>query len=279
MKHSENRNGFLKAGVWMLGAALFITSCAQIREAAYTGATSAVSDRVEQEVYREVSGLLAGYSSMMLYQLAYTQAFMVGGYMIGTEDFAEGQGATWSLEAGDEDDFVRYTTERALLKRDDDGSSWWYLRYQPEEDSAIEYEIKMNRAMEPLEMYMLNPETGEVEHHTFDFENYQDEYEESYDQLDEDGFETAYYDLDDWEEYKEGTEMLRIGSRDFETTVLFYEGTPEQGDEEGEVRWWLTKEVPGHLVKYEMHDRAGGGVARGEMTDLREDYRPKFADF
>lgn len=270
-----SQRGVATASVIILTLSVVLASCSQVREAAYRGVTSAVSEKVEQEAYRGVSSMLAGYSAPMLYQLAYTQAFLVGGYGIGMEDFEEGQGAVWRIEAGDESNIVSYTTERALLKKDDT-SSWWYLRYQPEDDDALEYEIKMNRSMEPLEMYMKNPETGEVDHHVFDM---YDEETRDHRELEEDGFRTAYYNLDDWEEFKDGNETIRVGSRNIQTTRLLHQGTEEGGDTDTEVRWWVTEDVPGHLVKYEMRDKKDGGRALGEMTNLRDGYSPKFASF
>jgi hypothetical protein len=275
MLHIISHRGVAAVFAAVLISSLILVSCSQVREAAYRGVTSAVSEKVEQEAYRGVSSMLAGYSAPMLYQLAYTQAFLVGGYGVGMEDFEEGQGAVWRIEAGDENSSVSYTTERALLKKDDT-SSWWYLMYQPDEEDAIEYEIKMNRSMEPLEMYMKNPESGEVDHHLFDM---YDEETQDYRELEEDGFRTAYYNLDDWEEFKDGTEMIRVGSRNIQTTRLLHQGTEEGGDKDTEVRWWVTEDVPGHLVKYEMRDKKDGGHALGEMTDLRDGYTPKFASF
>lgn len=263
----------------LLGSMLLMTSCSQVREAAYRGATNAVSERVEEEVYRSVSSMLAGYTDMMLYQLAYTQAFMVGGFNVGVEDFEEGQGSTWVIEAGDGDQKTRYTAERALLQRNEDGSSWWYLRYQPDDQDAIEYEIKMNRHMEPMEMYLKSAEMDEPEHHEFDFDRYRDDYDDGYDQLEEDGFYTHMFEIEGWENYKQRTESMRIGSRTFNTTVLFYEGSEEEGDEGAEVWWWLSEDLPGQLAKYDMKDTKNGGSVKGEMTDLRDDYRPKFAGF
>ncbi len=255
-----------------------LVSCSTIQEATYRGVSTAVGEAVEREVYRGVSSMLAGYTSGMLYQLAYTQAFMVGGYAIGGEDFNEGQGSTWRIEASDGEATNSFTTERALLKKNDDGSSWWYLRYQPEGEDAIEYEIKMNAAMQPLEMYMKNPESGEVDHHEFDIYDQDREMEEQQ-KLEEDGYHTGYFHLEDWEQYREGTERFRVGSFTFDATILFYDGKTDDEDEDVEVRWWVAEGVPGELLKYEMKQLSQPGGASGEMIDLRDDYRPKFASW
>ncbi len=254
-----------------------IASCSQLQEAAYRGATAAVSSEVEQRVYLGVSSLISGYTSDMLYQLAYTQAFMIGGYGAGFEDFEEGQGAVWRMESGDSENRVGFTTERALVQKGDDGTSWWYLSYQPDDDDTIEYEIKFNRSMNPLEMYMRNPESGEVEHHVFRENGDAEAVDGDYDELREDGFHTAYFDLEEWEQYREGTETVRVGSNSFNTTILHYEGSEEEGDEHMSVRWWVTEDVPGQLIKYEMHDTNEDSRVTGEMLDFRDDYTVRFA--
>jgi len=256
---------------------LLITSCSTIREAAYGGLSNAVSDRVEREVEREVSRWLANYTEPMLYQLAFTQAFMVGGYGIGIEDFEEGEGTTWRMEARDGNESSGFTTERALLKKNDDGSSWWYLNYQPDGEDAIEYEVKVTRSFSPLEMYFKNPESGEVSHYVF--ENFEQDhgFDEEDEELESFGLNTNYMYLEEWEDYRTGTETLRIGNRSYETIVLFYDGELDDEDEDIEMTWWVSEDVPGHLVRYEMRERGREGYIRGEMTDRRTNYRARFA--
>jgi hypothetical protein len=267
------------SGLVLIIVLLLTTSCSTVREAAYGGFSNAVSDRVEREVEREVSRWLANYTEPMLYQLAFTQAFMVGGYGIGIEDFEEGEGTTWRMESRDGRDSNGFTTERALLKKNDDGSSWWYLNYQPDGEDAIEYEVKVTRSFTPLEMYFKDPQSGEVNHYVF--ENYEEAhgFDEKDDELEEYGFSTNYMFLEEWDDYRTGSETLRIGNRSYDTTVLFYEGEPGEEDEDMEVRWWVSEDVPGHLVRYEMRERGNdSGYIRGEMTDRRQNYRAKFAN-
>ena len=262
-------------GLFLFGLMIFLTSCSVVREAAYSGVSSAVGDRVEREVEREVSGMLAGYTEAMLYQLAYTQAFMVGGYGFGVEDFNEGQGATWVIESEERSGVNRFESERALLKINDDRSTWWYLRYKPENDDSIEYEIKMTSNFDPMEMYMRDPESGDVQHHVFDL--YSSEYRQSEAEMDEEGFGTENYFIEEWEELRIGYETVRVGSQSFNASVLRYEGTREEGDENTEAQWWVSEEVPGQLLKYRMIDKDDGSSVIGTLVDLKDGYTPKFA--
>lgn len=224
---------------------------------------------------KSMSDTFEGYTNMMFYQLAYTQAFHVGGFGIHPELFEEGEGTTWRIEAGDDNEINSYTTERALLKRNDDGSSWWYLSYQPEGDENLEYEIKMNRELEPLEMFMRNINTGEIDHHIFDTvgEDGQEAWE-SERELEEQGYHTSYFFLQDHEEYQQGTESVQIGNRSYESRVLAYSG--EDTEQEGEFRWWVAEDVPGHLVKYEITSENDSGKATGELVEISRNYQAKF---
>ncbi|MEX0662878.1 MAG: hypothetical protein WEA58_15005 [Balneolaceae bacterium] len=265
--------------IGVLGIAALVTGCGSVMQGASSGISSAISGAVSAEVERGVSGMLAGYSDAMLYQLAYSQAFMVGGYGVELEDFAEGEGSTWRVESGDEEESHSYTVERALLKKNEDGSSWWYFRYQPEEDEqSIEYEMKMTSELDPMEMYVRDPETGNVEHRVFSHQEEDEELREGEEEIEEAGYRTETYKLENWEDYREGEESITVGNYTFDSTVLLYEGTEEEGDEDVTIRWWLAEDVPGDLLKYVMTSESEGGSVVGEMTDLRRDYTPRFSE-
>ncbi|MEX0646750.1 MAG: hypothetical protein WEA56_14750 [Balneolaceae bacterium] len=271
------KQGVFELKGWRLYLLLLIaagtTSCMTVQEATNRAINRAVGNAVE----RSVSNMLSGYSNMMLYQLAYTQAFHVGGFGIHPELFSEGEGTTWRIDAGDDDEMNSYTTERALLKRNEDGSSWWYLNYQPEGDETLEYEIKMNQNLEPLEMYMRNVNTGEIDHHIFDTADADgEEAWESEKELEEQGYHTSYFFLQDHEEYQQGTEAVRVGNRSYESRVLAYSGTEEEEDLQTDFSWWVSEDVPGHLVKYEITNRNDSGRATGELVEVNRNYQPKF---
>jgi len=277
MRNFVERPLLMVAGGLVLVSFIVATACSSVMQAAGDGVTAAVSGAVEREVERSASAMIENYSSAMLYQLAYTQAFHVGGYGIGTDNFAEGEGTTWEIESESGEETSRFTSERALLKVNDDGSSWWYLRYQPENDDPIEYEILMTSAQDPLQMYVKDPRTGDVDHYTFD--HHREEMDEESEDLDEGGFNTFYTHRDEWEDYHDGTEEITIGGETYMADILFYQGTEEDGNEDVEVRWWIAEGVPGELIRYQMTDRSDdGGTARGEMTDRRTGYTAQFAE-
>lgn len=279
MDQNKNQGKFRTGLRWIyltVIAAIFTTSCMTIQDATNRAISTAVGNVVE----RNVSAMMSGYTSMMLYQLAYTQAFHVGGFGIHPDYFAEGEGTVWRIETGDDNEMNSYTAERALLKRDEDGSSWWYLNYQPDGDEALEYEIKMNRNLEPLEMYMRNVNTGEIDHHIFDTVTAEGEDAwESERELEEEGYQTDYYFLQEWEEYRRGTESVRISGRSYQSDVLAYTASDSENNEHVDFTWWVSEDAPGYLVKYEFTDRESSGRASGQMIEHKRGYQPKFARF
>lgn len=253
---------------------IITTSCMTVQDATNRAINRAVGNAVE----REVSSMMAGYSNVMLYQLAYTQAFHVGGFGIHPGFFEEGEGTTWLVESGDDDEMNSYTAERALLQKNEDGSSWWYLKYQPEgDDESLEYEVKLNSNLEPLEMYMRNVNSGEIDHHIFD--SAEEDGEETWQSdkaLEENGYQTDYFFMQNHEEYHQGTESVRINNRSYESDVLEYSGSDEENNEQVVFTWWVSEDVPGRLVKYEIMNQEEEGEVTGKLLEINNNYQPKF---
>ncbi|GEM_PF-1185338 len=270
---------FLAAAILVLA----VSACTTFEQSVRSTINEAVGSAIEQEL----GSRLAGYTDVMMWQLAYTQAFYMGGYGFAPDDFEEGQGATWRIEAVDRDDVSSFTAERALLKRNDDGSSWWYLKFDADEAPAVEYEVLLSADFVAREMYVQDPETGEVRHHEFSFDEEElaeaDRGDESVEDI---GYQTGYFYTEAWEPYRQQTERITTGAGRFETDLLLFTARDAQkyADEDQEeyanveYRWWVTREVPGELVRFEYRDLDEGGVLRGEMISLRDDYRARFAD-
>ncbi len=230
-------------------------------------ARSAVDQAIGAAVERELEAMLYGYTDLMLYQLAYTQMFHIGGYGLHHDEFEEGQGAVWRMVAIEDDERTTFTAERALLSREDDGSSWWFLKYTPEDAETIEYEILVDRDLNAREMYLKDPETDEIRHHRFTGDEQEEqERREGEESLEEAGYHTESFYPEDRDEYRVDRETVTIGAGSFETEVLYHE-------EDGfEYTWWLSDTVPGQLVKYLFKDTESGSTFEGEMMEMRDDY-------
>ena len=255
----------------LLCAVVIFNSCVTIDQAARTAVDQAVSTAVEQEV----EAMLAGYTDVMLYQLAYTQMFHMGGFGLHHEDFEEGEGATWRLDSQENDEVYTFTAERALLERTDEGLSWWYLRYDPQDEEALEYEILVDSDLYAKEMYFRDPETGDVRHHEFDFDDREEqEMRDGEESLDEAGYHTESYYIEELEEYRVDQARVSVGAGTFDADVLKHTG---EDHEDFEFTWWVTEDVPGQLIQYEYNDHDTGGIMRGELMELRDDYASTLA--
>lgn len=263
-----------KSALWALLSALIVVyaGCATVEEAARDAVGSAVGSAVEQRM----QSLLAGYTDPMLYQLAYTQAFHLGGFGIDHEAFEEGEGTTWRIEAADEEEVSSFTAERALLSLEDDGTSWWYLRYTPEGGEAYEYEVRIDRELQAREMYLRDPENDEVRHHEFASSGVEaDEEQESEEGLEEAGYRTDYHHLEQWDEYRTDRVSVDTGAGTFDADLLTFTPTDEEAGESYRYRWWVSEDVPGQLVRFEYEDLEEEGSLHGEMIELRRDYQPR----
>lgn len=282
-KNSERLNRLSRRVVFTLTSMIIISGCSIFEQSVQTAINSAVDTAVE----REMGSRMAGYSDVMMYQLAYTQTYFVGGYGVNADNFQEGQGSTWRVESSDREEEASYTAERALLQRQDGGSTWWYLRFDPEgeEDaSSAEFEVQLSADQQALEMYMQDPETGDIRHHQFSHNEEENiEAEEGEDSLEEYGYQTNAIYAESGGEYQERSEEVTVEAGTFQTDVLIYsaEEYNEENEEYGdrfEYRWWVTEDVPGHLVKFEYRNLQSDEVFRGELIEIRNDYEPRFAD-
>lgn len=265
-------SGKIKSFLLFCSVAVLFSSCWTLDRAARTAVDQAVSTAVE----REVEAMLAGYTDVMLYQLAYTQMFHMGGFGLHHDEFEEGQGATWRLDTEEDDEVYTFTAERALLERVDDGASWWYLRYDPQDEETLEYEILVDSTLHAKEMYFRDPESGDVRHHVFDFDDReQREMQEGEESLDEAGYHTESYYIEELEEYRVDQVRVLVGAGTFDADVLRHTG--EEDEDNFEFNWWVTDEVPGQLIQYEYTDHDTGGFTRGELMELRDDYTSTLA--
>lgn len=266
----------MTASILVLGMA----ACSVYEQSVRSAFDQAVSAAVE----KELSNVFAGYTDVMMYQLVYTQTFFLGGYGFSHQAFEEGQGATWRVESTDREDEISYTAERALLKKQDDGSSWWYLKFDADEAEPIEYEVLLTSDLQPREMYIRDPDTRDIRFHQFSYtEAERSEVEESEESLEGIGYQTHHFFVESWDDYRTESETITIGAGTFATELLLfssrdYEGYEDEDINHVEYRWWVSQNVPGELAKFEYRDLETDHVLRGELIELRDNYRPRFAD-
>ncbi len=281
-KLSRNRRWKVISGHSTTAVLLVLTAtgCMVFEQSVRTAIDGAVSSAIEQEL----GARLAGYTDVMMYQLAYTQTFYLGGYGFAPDTFEEGQGATWRVESVDRDEVSSFNAERALLKRNEDGSTWWFLKFDADDTEPLMFEVLYSANLEAREMYVRDPETREVRHHIFSYDADEvAETEEGEESLEEFGYQTNYFYAESWDQYRQDRETITTGAGTFDTDLLFVSTREmeEYDDEETydvEYRWWVSRDVPGELVRFEYRDLESEGTLRGELIEFREDYRARFSD-
>ncbi|MGM0739783.1 MAG: hypothetical protein ACQETM_11565 [Bacteroidota bacterium] len=163
------------------------------------------------------------------------------------------------------------------------------MKFNADDAKPVEYEVLHTAEFAAVEMYVRDPETGEVRHHEFTLdEEERAEVEEGDESIEEIGYMTGHFYTESWDPYRQEREWITTDAGRFEADLLHV--TPEDladyqdlEDVDGqpqnvEYRWWVTQEVPGDLVRFEYRDLEDGGVLRGELISLRDDYRARFAD-
>ncbi|MFP4374171.1 MAG: hypothetical protein ACLFPO_07560 [Spirochaetaceae bacterium] len=265
-----------------LGIALVVLAagCTSVDGVVSDALGAAVTGTTEQALERSVSR----WTDQTAFQMTYMQVFFLGGYGAGFDDFEEGQGATWEITSTDGEEDSSFIGERALLRRNEDGTSWWYLRFdsQEEEDEEFEYEVLVDEEYTALEIYLEDPETGEIRHREFE----QDPEGADAADGDEEWEEPTYDDEEilfdeDMSEYRRERVTVTVEAGTYETDLLVYEYSEEETGDSVEYRWWTTEEVPGDVVLYEWEDtaEAESGMLRGELIEVRSGYTTKFGAY
>ncbi|MCK4514575.1 MAG: hypothetical protein KAU31_04915, partial [Spirochaetaceae bacterium] len=208
---------------------------------------------------------MAAFENVMLFNVAYFQVLFLGGHDPSFDDFREGQGVTWEITGGDENDKSLFTAERALLKRNTDGTSWWFLGYQSEED-ALEYEVLMDDEYVPLEIVWRDADSGNTMRHAFD---YGEENEPP-----PAGEESVVYSDEFGDEYSRSTERITVRSGTYTAEHVTYEISDTETSARLEYHWWLVDDIPGDLVKYEYRqfDNGEENVICGELVAIDDGY-------
>lgn len=217
-------------------------------------------------------GGLAALENVMLFNVAYMQVLFLGGHDPGFDDFREGEGVTWEITGGDENDESSFTAERALLKRNPDGSSWWFIGYISEEE-ALEYEVLMDNAYVPLEIVWRDDDSGKTMRHTFNYGE-----EDAPPPTEEDA---VVYSEEFPDEHSLGRERITVRSGTYTAEHVAYEFNDTETDARLEYHWWLVDEVAGDLVKYEYRQFSDGGesMISGELVAMDDNYRTRLGAY
>lgn len=230
-----------------------LSGCFLIGEAVETGVSSAAS-AAGQEVGEAVGQQLAPAVNLPTYgtgawnqfmvsqaQVMFGRAFSAGGMWPAQATYTPGEWTKFrtTMSSGQESTALD-TLERAFLNETEDGNEWWRVRGVQQGDTWV-YEALVDPARgEVVRMRAKDPEGNVGEVPVTENTVYQ-----SPQRLTEESVEGATV----------GTERIDTPAGTFSARHVEY-----QGGTGGTITWYLSDEVPGEVVRYQIESQAGESV-------------------
>ena len=212
-----------------------------------------------------------------MFSVAYIYGFGFVWLESPAETYDVGTGTVWRISSSDEDEEMEVDSERALLAREADGSTLWYLRVafegeDPQEQFELEYEAWLDPDFEVREIAYRDPETGEIVRTTVP-EGRRDPREDE-DVEDLDSWEQDWEDW--WAQAEISRERITVGAGTFDTERLRYEEHDEETGELYRYDVWHTDEVPDRTVQFDYQSLEYEHRSRGELMSIGRDYSRRF---
>ncbi len=248
--------------VMLLLAGMIFSGCATVTDSlvggAVEGLSRAVSERAANAVYSRLAPkeklpppATPGWNQFMAIQaqIVFTYSFSPGGLWVSTTGYEPGEYTKFTMEQSDEEPVV---IERALLKRTDDGNEWWRVSWSEGEESWV-YEGLVNPSDgRLLRLRAKDAEGNEGEVPVSDQTIYSEPSE-----ISEESIEGATV----------GQESISTPAGTYNTDHVEYMSTTG----EGTLDWWITEQVPGGVVKYQLTDAKEGVVWTSTITATGSD--------
>ena len=262
----------------LLSAALVVLGGCASTIKAVIGLITEVDNTVAASIDAQRDAVETAYEEMatvettLLFNAAFFQAFFIGGFDPGFDDFADGEGVVWEITGSGNDGDVYFTTERALLQRNDEGS-WWYIAYRTEEQS-LEYEMLLDSSYAPAEIVWMDEESDEIVRQKLDFDESDEEATSGQEA-------SAAYSDELYDSYKRGQEQVTVGAGSFTTERIEWDIVDDETGNGLVYSWWVDSNVPGNLVRYEYRQKTGDetSVITGELLSIGRDYKTKFGAY
>ncbi len=255
----------------------FLGGCLSFEDLIYDATMGKTEARMNQAVADAVG--LGALEDSMIATIMYAQVFYAGGYGAGYEDFREGEGVSWNITSKDGNSESSVQVERALLKRNSDGTAWWFLRYKAENEEEFISEALVDKEYTLLKFRYHDEETDSVR----EWIPEQDQSAEGAEVEEETTEEVGFYD-GDFKNFSTGKVSVTVPAGTYSAEHFLIEDTyvPENADEQGyEVRyeWWLASSVPGDIVKYSWVNKTDDTAITGELTSNKTGYKTRLGSF
>ncbi len=255
----------MKKGFLLVMACLILLS-----GCAFNTVRAGISASIEQRVTDHYLSVFELQMHRVNFSMIYTQTFSLGGFAHGHTNFSQGDSVTWKVEAHDQGMSSSYTTQRALVAKQIDGTSWWYLSLTSDE-GEFAYAMLADAELAPLTIRFMDPNTGKPAELPFEkptkeayaqTDAYPGMLPESYDE------EIVIRDPRDLLDHTISTERITVGAGSFDTKKLEYSyEDPDTGETFG-YTWWVNSQVPGELVRFIWGDPKDESFMKGEITRI-----------
>ncbi|MFP4364525.1 MAG: hypothetical protein ACLFR1_11745 [Spirochaetia bacterium] len=196
------------------------------------GPREEVESELEWSGVEEAAETAEAQPYILLFRSIYWSVFAAGGFYFGDQSFSEGQGVRYrmSYDTGEE-----YIVERALLEDTEEGQ-WRMLRHVADEEGVFYYEYLVDEQDRLARILYSAPGVDGVHEYIPDDDSFP--WINSLTKYDEQRYQTL----------SERSETVEVQAGSFETDVI------EFSDDDYSIKWWLSSEVPGFLVRLESVD-------------------------
>lgn len=250
---------------------------AVIATAVVLSGCSVISGVVGTATDKAVSAAMQPTIQQAQFSIVYSQVFFLGGFGMDYGDAKLGQLLEWKMDATDSSGTDTLWADRALLRKEADGSEWWYLAYRTNEDN-LEYAVKLDSDYNPLLLRFKNKETGQIQELKYD----KAEAQKGQEQMKQNQAgasapassrsDNVLTDQSAYAQYKTGTETITVGAGTF-TCDKLQDTYTDSNDTTTKVTytWWVSKDLPG-LVKYDWENLKDKSSAKGELVKRQDGF-------
>lgn len=239
-----------------LASPLALGGCASLLDRAIDVASDRAGSVIGDAIGQRVGEAVAGHTLVAMNQLTpeLTQAYAMGvfmtlyyhgGYAWSGKAYQVGDYTQWEGHQMAQGDFF----EKALLKREADGSEWWRVRVQDTEDGKTEEAV-----FEALFSKPAADGTQSIRRMRAKLPGQKAGAEVPISEANRQGWvlrPAARLTPESLQGATVGNEMVKVPAGGFSSRhVRFMQGA-------GQIDWWLSEKVPGGLVKYTVRDGAG----------------------
>lgn len=243
------------------------------------GVKASAEKRANAEIASGVG--LTGMTRKMMFNAIYAQVFFIGGFNPGIYDLNETQGCVWRLVSkGDKDEKASVVeSERAFLKQNADGSSWWYLSWKTE-DEEWAFEALMDASMMAKKIRYYNADVKRIEEATFEDKSAKPAKgaKEGEDKSPPPQAPSAAMTAKDLGAYSKGREKVSVGAGSYAADKIVWELKNSENGKKAVYTWWVDAKAPGGLVKFDWSDSDGSSL-KGELMSVKKGYATKFQSF